>query len=262
MIDFHNHVLPNIDDGPKTIDVCIDMLKNAESQGIKTIINTVHYQHPKMDGKNTNYNYINQVRKNVLKIAKEKGLSINIEISSEVYYDKNLLEIIQDPITTFNNYMLVEFNPTITPINFLDTFFELRIKGITPILAHPERYRFIQNDISELDKIKKLDVIFQLDAGSFLGHFGKKTNQIAMKIFRKGFCDLIGSDAHNNRNRNFCLSETYNLLKKTDKDSVLKLIYNSECLLSSDSSMQNTKPNKKNFFKYLKNKIVNQARSI
>ena len=259
MIDFHNHVLPNIDDGPKTMDVCIDMLRTAETKGIKTIINTVHYQHPKMYGKNTNYEYINQIRNDVLKIAKKEGMNINIEISSEVYYDKNLLDISQDPITTFNNYMLIEFNPTIKPINFLDTFFELRIKGIIPILAHPERYRFVQNNILELDEIKKLDVIFQLDAGSFLGHFGKKTNQIAMKIFKKGFCDLIGSDAHNNRNRNFCISEVYDLLKKIDKNSVKQLIHNSECLLNPSSSMQKTKPTKKNIFNFFKNKIFTKV---
>ena len=145
MIDFHNHVLPKIDDGAKSMDVCIDMLRTAQLQGIKTIINTVHYQHPKIYGKNTNYEYINQINNDVLKIAKKEGLNINIEISSEVYFDKNLVEIVKDPITTFNNYMLIEFNPTITPKNFLDTFFDLRISGVIPILAHPERYRFIQN---------------------------------------------------------------------------------------------------------------------
>ena len=53
MIDFHNHVLPNVDDGPKTIKESILMLKVAKEQGIKEIINTVHFQHPKMEGKNT-----------------------------------------------------------------------------------------------------------------------------------------------------------------------------------------------------------------
>ena len=52
MIDFHNHVLPNVDDGPKTIEESIEMLKFASNQGITDVVNTVHFQHPKMDGKN------------------------------------------------------------------------------------------------------------------------------------------------------------------------------------------------------------------
>ena len=154
MIDFHNHVLPKVDDGSKSMEMTLDMLKTASSQGITRIVNTVHFQHPKMDGKNTNYDYISNIRDNVLENAKNEGIEIKIDIASEVYYDSNLCDIIENPITTFNDYMLIEFNPTITPVNFLDTFFNLRMKGITPILAHPERYRFIQNNIQELNKIE------------------------------------------------------------------------------------------------------------
>ena len=56
MIDFHNHVLPNVDDGPKTIEESIEMLKLASNQGITDVVNTVHFQHPKMDNKNRDYN--------------------------------------------------------------------------------------------------------------------------------------------------------------------------------------------------------------
>ena len=58
MIDFHNHVLPNVDDGPKTIKESILMLQSAKEQGIKAIINTVHFQHPKMEGKNTDQDFL------------------------------------------------------------------------------------------------------------------------------------------------------------------------------------------------------------
>ena len=58
MIDFHNHIIPNLDDGPKSMDVAINMAKTAQQQGIKKIINTVHFNHPKMIGKEINYKIV------------------------------------------------------------------------------------------------------------------------------------------------------------------------------------------------------------
>ena len=58
MIDFHNHVLPNADDGSKSMEMTLNMLKTASEQGVTQIVNTIHYQHPKMEGKNTDFSYI------------------------------------------------------------------------------------------------------------------------------------------------------------------------------------------------------------
>ena len=58
MIDFHNHIIPNLDDGSKSVEMSLNMLKEAQSQGITDIVNTVHYQHPKMNKKNTSYNFV------------------------------------------------------------------------------------------------------------------------------------------------------------------------------------------------------------
>jgi len=257
MIDFHNHVLPKVDDGSKSMEMTLDMLKTASSQGITRIVNTVHFQHPKMDGKNTDYDYISNIRDNVLENAKNEGIEIKIDIASEVYYDSNLCDIIENPITTFNDYMLIEFNPTITPVNFLDTFFNLRMKGITPILAHPERYRFIQNNIQELDEIRSLDVLFQIDAGSLIGHFGNRVTSTAFNMLKEGYCDFIGSDAHNNRNRNFCIKEAYDLLSGLDNNIIDKLDYNASCILNGSKDYKNIKLEKINFFQKLKKKISN-----
>ena len=256
MIDFHNHVLPKVDDGSKSMEMTLDMLKTACSQGITRVVNTVHLQHPKMEGKNTNYDYISNIRDNVLENAKKEGIEIKIDIASEVYYDSNLCDIINDPIATFNDYMLIEFNPTITPINFLDTFFNLRMKGITPILAHPERYRFIQNNIQELNKIRSLDVLFQIDAGSLIGHFGDRVASTAFSMLREGYCDFIGSDAHNNRNRNFCIKEAYDLLSRLDDNIVNNLSYNIGCIVNGKKNFKSVKLEKLSFFEKLRKKLL------
>jgi len=79
MIDFHNHVLANVDDGPKSLDESIDMLKTAEKQGITDIINTVHFQHPKMEGKNVEYKYLESKVNDLQIILNKKNRVINIK---------------------------------------------------------------------------------------------------------------------------------------------------------------------------------------
>ena len=85
MIDFHNHVLPALDDGSKSMEMTLSMLKVASEQGITTIVNTVHFQHPKMEGKNTDYKYIKDLRNTVVQEAKSQNIDIDIKLSAEVY---------------------------------------------------------------------------------------------------------------------------------------------------------------------------------
>ena len=115
--------------------------------------------------------------------------------------------------------------------------------------------RFIQNNIQELDKIRDLDVIFQIDAGSLIGHFGDKVTSTAFSMLKKGYCDIIGSDAHNNRNRNFCIKESYDLLSKLDDNIVYKLDYNIGCIVNGERNLKSVKLEKMGFFEKLKKKI-------
>ena len=85
MIDIHNHILPNVDDGAKTIKESVSMLKTAIDQGITDVVSTVHYQHPKMENMNTDYEYL---QKKVELLQNEIGFNIKIHLSSEVYFAK------------------------------------------------------------------------------------------------------------------------------------------------------------------------------
>ena len=255
MIDFHNHVLPGVDDGSKNMEMTLNMLRTASNQGIKKIINTTHLQHPKMDGKNTDFNYIQNISNKVIDEAKSKGIDIDIKIASEVYYLPNLCELIDNPLATINNYMLIEFPMIIVPDNFEETFFQLKLKGITPILAHPERYRFVQEDIKKLEKLKEMGVLFQIDAGSIIGHFGVKTKKISMNMLSRGFCHLIGSDAHNDGRRSFCLKDAYSIINSDEVVNTLK--QNSEKLFSGKGELESVRFEiKKNFFEILKEKVL------
>ena len=256
MIDFLNHILPNVDDGSKNMDMTISMLRTAYNQGINKIVNTIHLQHPKMEGKNTSFKYIENIKKEVLNRAKLEGIDVEIVLAAEIYYLPNLCDLIDNPLATINKYMLIEFPMIIIPPDFENTFFKLRLKGITPILAHPERYRSFQEDVGRLKKLIDMGVVFQIDAGSLLGHFGKKTKNIAFRMLSEGYCHLIGSDAHNNAKRNFCLSDAYNVIDSDKHVSILKK--NSESLFLGCGELQTVKLDRKqSFIKIIKDKIFN-----
>ena len=264
MIDFHNHVLPNVDDGPQFIDESLDMLRCASKQGIKKVINTVHFQHPKMENKNVDNKYLLNQLDILQKAINDNNIDIELYLAAEVFYLPNLVEISSNPILTIGlgKYMLIEFTTNIYPTGFENILFDLQIKGITPIIAHPERYRFIQKDIKILESWLDKGYILQVDAGSVLGFFGLKTKGITLKMIKNGFIHLMGSDAHNNKKRNFCLSDAYDeVAKLTSIDFVNMLKQNSSNLLDG-KKIEKISSNimTENKFSYLKEKIINRLK--
>ena len=129
MIDFHNHVLPGVDDGPKEIDESLDMLRTASKQGITEIVQTVHFQHPKMEGKNVDYDYLIKKVNNLQNQIDQENLNIKIHLSAEVFYLPNLLEISKNPLVTIGDgkYMLIEFKTNIFPTGYEEELYSLQL---------------------------------------------------------------------------------------------------------------------------------------
>ena len=103
--------------------------------------------------------------------------------------------------------------------------------------------------------MRDLDVMFQIDAGSLIGHFGGKTMETAFNMMYNGYCHIIGSDAHNNSRRNFCIKDAYDVLSSFDSNISEKLIYNSNCIVNGNEDFKGIKLEKLNFFQKLKKKI-------
>ena len=211
MIDFHNHTIPNLDDGPKSKKDSLLMYQEAERQGITDVINTIHYQHPKMDEKNTSYEYVISEIELMNQSLIDNNINIKIHPASEVFYLPNLTEILNNKITTFGKgkYMLIEFQTLSLPCGYKEEFYRLMQKGVTPIIAHPERYREVQNNISIINEWINSGYIIQIDCGSILGQFGKNIKNIAHTLIKNNLCHVVGSDSHNVGKRNFCLQPAY-----------------------------------------------------
>ena len=241
MIDFHNHFIYNLDDGPETIEESIDMLKCASKQGITQIVQTVHFQHPKMDNKKISLNIIQEKINNLKFEMSKERINIKLHVAAEVFYLPNLMDICNNSLVTVGNgkYMLIEFSTNIFPSNYEKELYKLQNKGITPIIAHPERYRFVQNNLDIIGQWIEKDYVIQLDAGSLIGDFGEKVKKISFQIIHKYGLHLLGSDAHNNKKRNFCLGYAYSFLSDNYNFEIVELLKkNASLLLKGEKLMK------------------------
>ena len=215
MIDFHNHILPNVDDGSKSLDMSLEMLIFAANQGITDVVNTVHYQHPKVETEDISEKRIRREVEHLQQHLDKNDIKIKLHIGAEVFFLPNLLKIKDDPLATFSHgkYMLIEFQPHQIPDIQKQQLFDLRMSGVVPIIAHPERYKAVQEDINIVADWLEAGCLIQVDAGSPLGYLGSKSQASSERIIKNGWCQLIGSDSHDNKNRNFCLLESVDLIK-------------------------------------------------
>ena len=215
MIDIHNHVFPNIDDGSKSMEMSLNMLKYAHEQGVTDVVNTVHFQHPLFLNIDHSLENFKRIAKSLQSKLDECKIPIKIHLGSEVFYYDNLLKISKEPLVTMGGgkYMLIEFSPKNIPNSQKQTLFDLKMSGITPIIAHPERYKLVQENFSIIYDWINAGCLIQVDAGSLLGLLGEKAKKTSILIIKEKCCHILASDAHNDLNRNFCIKDAYNLVK-------------------------------------------------
>ena len=213
------------------------MLRTAAQQGITDVVNTIHYQHPRMDEfAITNYELRIKIKELQAEVDKA-GIPIKLHQGTEVFYLPNLVEIAKDPVTTIGNgkYMLVEFQLHQLPVGYRDVLFNLVMSGVTPVIAHPERYNPIQRNIDIIRELIQAGCLIQIDGGSLTGSLGQSAKKAAMEILEQGLCHLIGSDAHDDRRRNFCFSESIEKTREIIGDNVERIVHNSQKLLTGES---------------------------
>lgn len=254
MIDIHSHIIPGIDDGSKNIKMTIDMLKRAQEDGTTDIVATPHFFRGYGEAP---YSEVKDLAKHFNELAKEEGLNINIHYGQEVYYSESLLNDFKEGlIGTINDskYMLIELDMREFDRDVLDTIYELQVMGIQPIIAHPERYRYIINDPSMINRFIKEGALFQMNAGSIIGNFGQRVKKTAEVLLDKEIYSFIGSDAHNDINRTTGISQGINaaadrkkIYRKLFNENGYRLINNEEVKFNGEL----VKEKKKGLFSFL-----------
>ena len=196
MIDFHTHILPNIDDGSKSIEETFNLISEAEKAGFDGIILTSHY----IEGY---YETDTPEREVWLKAISEnlrpKGINTNLYLANEIYLTENIMSLLeQGKASTINNtcYVLFEMPLNNEPLNLYDVVYSLQENKLIPILAHPERYSFIQQEPELVYDLIQKGCLMQANYGSILGQYGRKAKFIVEKFFENNLIHFLGSDVH------------------------------------------------------------------
>jgi len=196
MIDIHTHILPQLDDGAKDIEDSINLLREAEKQGIETVFATPHV----ITGL---YEPTSKKIKQVLQTLQDRINQENINITLVMGAEIGIVsEINADEIlgyTINGEYVLLELPFVSYPLNCDEVIFKFQSQGFVPIIAHPERAFSIINKPDKLKEWRKRGILFQINSKSIIGRYGKTVKNLAIKMLKDGLVDFVASDTHNSK---------------------------------------------------------------
>ncbi len=221
MIDFHTHILPNLDDGARSIEEAHTLIKEAQIAGFKEIVFTPHYIEDY-------YETSVKEREIWLETFLEKFddiKKIKTYMGSEIFYTKNMLSLLEDmQASTINNtsYILFELPPDEEPLDLYDTIFKLRKSKVVPILAHPEKCPYIQKDPNILLNLIEKGVYIQSDYGTVIGENGKRAKMILDKMLENNFVHFLGTNAHRENSIYKFIPEILDILRTKIGEEKLK----------------------------------------
>lgn len=204
MIDLHLHILPEIDDGSSSLEESVRMAKRLSELGFKGAFCTSHYiaDSPQAADNQTK----NRLREKLQAELDKAGIKLKLLPGNEIYIDPKMVNFLTTKKATClggdfnarkkNQHVLFEL-PFYAEVSYLrDIIFELKAKGLVLILAHPERYLFIQKKKETIFEIVKLGVKLQSNYGSIVGQYGGKAKKIMKFLLKNRLVSYLGTDIH------------------------------------------------------------------
>lgn len=197
MIDFHSHIIPNIDDGSTSMKDTINMINEARQAGFTEIISTSHYIQKYYDLDCFEREKILDIIKK--KVSEKKEINIKLYLGSEIYFTPEIIELVKNKkASTINNtrYLLFELPMNTKPLFVKEMVYELMQNGYIPIIAHPERYSYVQENIRYIEELAGMGVLFQSNYGSIIGMYGNSAKKTLKKLLKNNLISFLGSDVH------------------------------------------------------------------
>ncbi|HEX6193723.1 MAG TPA: CpsB/CapC family capsule biosynthesis tyrosine phosphatase [Chitinophagaceae bacterium] len=197
--DMHSHLLPGIDDGSPSLEVSLELIRGMAALGYKKLITTPHIMWDMY--KNTPA-IINEKLGELQTAVSQEGLDITIAAAAEYFLDEYVEQLLRnkEPLLTLDGKLvLVEFSLAFPAHGLKDILFEMQMQGYVPVIAHPERYVYLENTKDFYDELKDIGCLFQLNLLSLGNHYGKSVNQLAHYLIKKDYYNFIGTDLHHTR---------------------------------------------------------------
>lgn len=214
MVDIHHHLLWGVDDGAKSYEISLEMAKASARDGVTHVVCTPHA--------NAQFNY--DPAGNAVKVAElqaalnEERIALTVGLGCDFHlsYD-NVVEVKENPSKFSINglgYLMVEIPDYGVPPGLTETFYELQLAGLTPVLTHPERNPTLQQDYKRLAEWMRGGVLVQVTGDSVTGKMGRSAEKMAHALLRQRWVHFIATDAHNVSSRPPRLSEARALIAK------------------------------------------------
>lgn len=197
MIDFHSHIIPNIDDGSTSMKDTINMINEARQAGFTEIISTSHYIQKYYDLDCFEREKMLDIIKK--KVSEKNEVNIKLYLGSEIYFTPEIIELIKNKkASTINNtrYLLFELPMNTKPLFVKEMVYELMQNGYIPIIAHPERYTYVQENIQYIEELAGMGALFQSNYGSIIGMYGNSAKKTLKKLLKNNLISFLGSDVH------------------------------------------------------------------
>lgn len=204
--DIHSHLIPGIDDGARTMEDSLSLVRGLLSLGYKKIVTTPHIL---QDVYPNTRETIMSGKTAVAEELERQKLPVVFSAAAEYLMDDhfdNMLDGDEELLTIKDRLVLVELSFVVAAINLKDMLFKLQIKGYQPVLAHPERYLYFAANKGWYQQIRDTGCLFQLNLLSMAGYYGKTSRDLAQYLIKQRFVDFLGTDLHHERHLAFLRS--------------------------------------------------------
>jgi protein-tyrosine phosphatase len=223
MIDIHSHLIFNVDDGSRSIDESIEIIKNLYNQGVTDMILTPHYitYSRYMSDVDSNKDILKQLKSRL----KEENINMNLYLGNEIFMDEHIYDLLKDnKITSLNDtkYLLIELPMSGDFNGYQDVLYSLIIKGYKVILAHPERYYKFQKDFNKIYELEEIGVLFQSNYGSILGEYGPGAKKMMKRLMKEDKITYFSTDIHHVRRHYNFIEKAKLKMKKFYEDNKIE----------------------------------------
>lgn len=237
MLDMHAHILPNVDDGPKTVMESIEVIRQMASEGITEIIATSHAYSPHY---HVDHERVLMELPLLQEELQKQEVDVTLYSGQEVRIHENIIEHLQsgEALTLANSkYVLLELPSGELPTYTIPIIQEMISINKVPIIAHPERNRAIAAKPSRLEQLVKNGALAQITAGSVTGHFGKNIQKLSMQLIEANLIHTYGSDVHNNETRPALFEKGLDYLDKKNHHELVDIFLENNARIATNKEL-------------------------